>query len=70
MGPYGASVSRRGPIVSVNDGLSLAFLQRTQRLAICRAARDAHRAECQHDALECPLCQNHARAIADAGSTA
>ena len=52
--------------VSLIDEVTLAFLQRAQRLAVRRAARDAHRAECRYDALDCPTCQEHARAIADA----
>lgn len=60
-----APALRRGP-VSLIDELTLAFLQRAQRLAIRRAARDAHRADCRYDALDCPTCQEHARAITDA----
>ena len=60
-----ASALRRGR-VSRNDEVTLAFLERAQRLAIRRAARDAHRAGCPLDAFDCPICQGHARAIADA----
>jgi hypothetical protein len=49
--------------------VSLAFLERAQRLALRRAARDAHRAGCPLDAVDCPICQDHARAITDAKRT-
>jgi hypothetical protein len=68
MSGYAASALRRGR-VSREDLASLAFLERAQRLAIRRAARDAHRTECPLDAFDCPICQGHARAITDAKRT-
>ena len=37
-----------------------------RELAIRRAVRDAHRAECGLHALECSVCRVHAERIADA----
>ena len=51
---------------SKGESITLAFLERAQRLAIRRAARDAHRASCDRDADECPVCAEHARCIAEA----
>lgn len=65
MKEYAASVFRRGRS-SPKGPISLAFLQRAQKLAIRRAARDAHRAACNRDAEECAACQEHARGIAEA----
>jgi hypothetical protein len=62
---YAASALSRGLSLS-DDGLTFSFVERAQWLAICRAARDAHRAECEGDALERRICQNHSRAIASA----
>jgi hypothetical protein len=47
-------------------GISPAFLHAAYELAICRAARDAHRSECNIDALECSACRAHAARIAEA----
>ena len=55
--------------LSSGDTITLAFLQRAQRLAVRRAARDAHRASCNQDAEECPICQEHAHGIAEAKRT-
>jgi hypothetical protein len=46
--------------------ISIGFLRRAHELAIRRAARDAHRAECQFDALDCSVCREHADRIAQA----
>ena len=51
---------------SCGDTITLAFLQRAQRLAVRRAARDAHRASCNRNAEECPICHEHAQGIAEA----
>jgi len=42
------------------------FVRRAHMLAIRRAARDAHRSQCDRDFVECEACQEHARAIAGA----
>ena len=47
-------------------GISPAFLYAAHELAIRRAARDAHRSECNIDALECSACRAHAARIAEA----
>jgi hypothetical protein len=51
---------------SCGDTITLAFLQRAQRLAVRRDARDAHRSSCDLEPEECPLCQEHAQGIAEA----
>ncbi len=42
------------------------FHRATYMLAIRRAARDAHRSECDLDAVGCEVCREHARDIAEA----
>jgi len=42
------------------------FVRRAYMLAIRRAARDAHRAVCNFDAVDCAICGEHAAAIAEA----
>ncbi len=56
------AVQSRGRLI----GISAEFLHAARELAIRRAARDAHRSECQSDALECNVCRVHATRIADA----
>jgi hypothetical protein len=56
------AVQRRGRLF----GISAEFLHAARELAIRRAARDAHRSECDTDALECSICRVHATRIADA----
>ena len=46
--------------------ISAEFLHAARELAIRRAAREAHRSECESDALECNVCRVHATRIADA----
>jgi hypothetical protein len=48
--------------------ISSEFLHAARELAIRRAARDAHRTECDADAFECSICRMHAASIADAKS--
>ena len=55
--------TRRGRLF---PGISAAFFQAAQELAIRRAARDAHRSECDLDAVECSICRMHAARIAEA----
>ena len=45
---------------------SAAFVRNARSLAIARAARDAHRSECELDAVACDACRAHARAIKSA----
>lgn len=47
-------------------GISSSFLNAARELAIRRAARDAHRSECDTDALECAICRMHAARISEA----
>ena len=47
-------------------GLGAQFLRAARELAIRRAARDAHRTECDTDAFECTICRMHAARIAEA----
>lgn len=56
------SVRGRGRLIHI----SAEFLHAARELAIRRAARDAHRSECESDALECSVCRRHATRIADA----
>ena len=56
------SVWGRGRLIRI----SAEFLYAARELAIRRAARDAHRSECESDALECNVCRVHATRIADA----
>ena len=46
--------------------ISAEFLHAARELAIRRAARDAHRTECETDAFECTICRMHAARIAEA----
>jgi hypothetical protein len=56
---------RRGRDPS-DDAFPPEFVRHAYTLAIRRAARDAHRGVCGRDTVECAMCQEHARAIADA----
>jgi hypothetical protein len=58
-----ASARGRGRLIPT---ISAAFLHAARELAIRRAARDAHRTECDADAFECPICRTHAARIAEA----
>ncbi len=49
-----------------DDAFPPGFLRNAHMLAIRRAARDAHRAVCDHDAVGCSICCHHAAAIAEA----
>ena len=46
--------------------ISPAFVRNARAFAIVRAARDAHRSECELDAFACDACRAHARAITSA----
>ncbi len=59
-GPDGPAPLRDPP------GITIAFARTSRRLAIARAARDAHRSDCDLDAVECDTCRAHAAAIANA----
>jgi hypothetical protein len=61
-----AAASPRGRCLSPDPPVSPGFLRSAQTLAIRRAARDAHRSLCDHDSVECSVCREHARMIADA----
>ena len=50
----------------VVPGISRAFVRAAYELAIRRAGRDAHRADCQLDAPECAICREHAGRISEA----
>ena len=52
--------------VASNGAITLDFLDRAQRLAIRRAARDAHRTVCDRAIDECLTCMEHARSILEA----
>jgi hypothetical protein len=56
------SVWGRGRLIRI----SAEFLYAARELAIRRAARDAHRSDCDTDALECNICRMHAARIAEA----
>lgn len=58
-----ASARGRGRLIR---GISSKFLHAARELAIRRAARDAHRSECDADASECAICRMHAACIAEA----
>jgi len=60
-----APATRRGRALS-DDDLPPDFVRSACMLAIRRAARDAHRTVCNHDAVECDSCREHASAIAEA----
>ena len=47
-------------------GISRSFVRAAYELAIRRAGRDAHRADCQLDAAECAICREHAGRISEA----
>ncbi len=59
-----ASVRGRGR--RLIRSISGEFLHAARELAIRRAARDAHRSDCDNDALECSICRMHAARIAEA----
>ena len=46
--------------------ISPAFVRHARALAIAHAARDAHRSECELDAVACDACRAHARATKSA----
>jgi len=56
---------RRGRALGDDEGPP-EFVHNAHMLAIRRAVRDAHRAVCDRDAVECEACQEYAGAIADA----
>jgi hypothetical protein len=58
-----ASAQGRGRLIR---SIGADFLCAARGLAIRRAARDAHRTECDADALECSICRMHAARIAEA----
>jgi len=60
-----APASRRGRCLP-DDEFPPEFMRNAYTLAIHRAARDAHRIACDRDAVECQVCRDHARAIANA----
>jgi len=60
-----APAHRRGRPLPV-DAFPPEFVRHAYMLAIRRAARDAHRSECDLDAVECEACREHARDIAEA----
>lgn len=47
-------------------GISAEFFHVAHELAMRRAARDAHRSECDAEASECAICRMHAACIAEA----
>jgi hypothetical protein len=49
-----------------DDEIPPEFVNNAYTLAIRRAARDAHRITCDRDAVECEVCRDHARAVANA----
>ena len=53
----------RGHVI---PGISRTFVRAAYELAIRRAGRDAHRADCQLDAAECAICCEHAGRISEA----
>jgi hypothetical protein len=57
-----ASAPGRGRLIRSS---SADFLHAARELAIRRAARDAHRTECDTDAFECTICRMHAQRIAE-----
>ena len=60
-----APATRRGR-APFDDAFPPEFVRHAYPLAIRRAARDVHRGACDRDAVECAMCREHARAIADA----
>ncbi len=58
-----ASAQGRGRLTRT---ITADFLHAARELAIRRAARDAHRTECETDAFECTVCRMHAARIAEA----
>ncbi len=60
-----APAHRRGRALP-EDAFPPAFVRHAYMLAICRAARDAHRSDCELDAVACEACREHANAIAAA----
>ncbi|MBC5804991.1 MAG: hypothetical protein GIW96_02045 [Candidatus Eremiobacteraeota bacterium] len=65
MKQHAAPAAHRGRAV-FEDAFPPKFVRYAYTLAIRRAARDAHRSACDWDAVECEICREHARAIADA----
>jgi hypothetical protein len=58
-----------GPVKGRNRaiaGISRTFLRAAYQLAIRRAGRDAHRADCRLDAADCTICREHAGRISEA----
>ncbi len=60
-----APAHRRGRPLP-DDAFPAQFVRHAYMLAIRRAARDAHRSECDLDAVGCEVCREHARDIAEA----
>ena len=61
-----AAPAARRSRTPADDAASAEFMRNARALAIRKAARDAHRAECDVDAAECDVYHAHARAIAEA----
>ncbi len=57
--------TRRGRALS-DDDFPPDFVRCAYMFAIRRAARDAHRTVCDHDAVECDSCREHTQASAEA----
>jgi hypothetical protein len=60
-----APATRRGRPLP-DDAFPAHFVRHAYMLAIRRAARDAHRSECDLDVVGCDICRERARAIAEA----
>jgi len=60
-----APVNRRGRALP-DVAFPAEFVRHAYLLAIRRASRDAHRSECDLDAVACEACREHASAIAAA----
>lgn len=63
---YGVRVVRLLSAEREGAGVSSAFVHSARSLAIARAARDAHRSDCERDAFDCETCREHAAAVAKA----
>ncbi len=60
-----APAMRRGRALADAD-FPPEFVRNAYTLAIWRAARDAHRAACDRDAVDCDACRKFAQGIAEA----
>lgn len=63
---YKAAPAVRRGRARTDDAFSRDFVHHAYMLAIRLAVRDAHRAMCDRDAVECDTCRECAQAIADA----